>query len=65
VDGHDPVEWADVLEQLYDDPATRVDLGRAASIYAQRFGWEQTAEATRAAYRRAVRTHAVVHPAVG
>jgi D-inositol-3-phosphate glycosyltransferase len=65
VDGHDPAEWADVLEQLYDDPATRVDLGRAASIYAQRFGWEQTAEGTRAAYRRAVRTHAVVHPAVG
>jgi D-inositol-3-phosphate glycosyltransferase len=65
VDGHDPAEWADVLEELYDDPSTRADLGRAASIYAQRFGWEQTAEGTRAAYRRAVRTHAAVHPAVG
>ena len=62
VDGHDPAEWASVLEQLYDDPATRVDLGRAASMYAQRFGWDQTAEGTRAAYRRAVRTHADAHP---
>uniref|UniRef100_UPI0039EE7E49 glycosyltransferase n=1 Tax=Sinomonas sp. G460-2 TaxID=3393464 RepID=UPI0039EE7E49 len=50
-------DWAAVLEQLYDDPATRVDLGRAASMYAQRFGWEQTAEGTRAAYRTAVRDY--------
>lgn len=64
VDGHDPLEWASVLEQLYDDPSTRVDLGRAASIYAQRFGWEQTGEETRAAYRRAVRERIAVHPVV-
>ncbi|WP_138442658.1 D-inositol-3-phosphate glycosyltransferase [Sinomonas susongensis] len=62
VGGHDPAVWADVLEQLYDDPSTRADLGRAASIYAQRFGWEQTAEGTRAAYRRAVRAHATARP---
>ncbi|MDQ4501929.1 D-inositol-3-phosphate glycosyltransferase [Sinomonas sp. ASV322] len=55
VDGHAAADWASVLEQLYDDPATRVDLGRAASMYAQRFGWDQTAEGTRAAYRQAVR----------
>lgn len=64
VQGHDPADWAAVLEQLYDDPVTRVDLGRAASMYAQRFGWDQTAEGTRAAYRRAVRAHAAAHPAV-
>jgi D-inositol-3-phosphate glycosyltransferase len=58
VDGHDPEVWAAVLEQLHDDPDTRVDLGRAASIYAERFGWEQTAEATRASYRAALRAHA-------
>ena len=58
VDGHDPADWAAVLEQLHDDPETRHDLGVAASIYAERFGWEQTAEATRAAYRAALREHA-------
>lgn len=58
VDGHEPSAWAAVLEQLYDDPETRHDLGRAASIYAERFGWEQTAEGTRAAYRAALREHA-------
>ncbi|WP_344298716.1 D-inositol-3-phosphate glycosyltransferase [Sinomonas flava] len=59
VDGHDPEAWAAVLEQLHDDPETRTDLGRAASIYAERFGWEQTAEATRQAYRAALRERAL------
>nr|WP_229229758.1 D-inositol-3-phosphate glycosyltransferase [Corynebacterium cyclohexanicum] len=58
VDGHEPAVWAAVLEQLHDDPETRHDLGRAASIYAERFGWEQTAEGTRAAYRTAIREQA-------
>ncbi|WP_422933838.1 glycosyltransferase [Sinomonas sp. P47F7] len=62
VQGHEAADWAAVLEQLYDDPATRVDLGRAASMYAQRFGWEQTAEGTRAAYRTAVRHYTRAHP---
>ncbi|GAB4099998.1 D-inositol-3-phosphate glycosyltransferase [Sinomonas halotolerans] len=57
VDSLEPADWAAVLEQLHDDPETRHDLGRAASIYAERFGWEQTAEATRAAYRAALREH--------
>jgi D-inositol-3-phosphate glycosyltransferase len=59
VDGHEPEAWAAVLEQLHDDPETRTDLGRAASIYAERFGWEQTAEATRQAYRAALRERAL------
>ncbi|MBL0704723.1 D-inositol-3-phosphate glycosyltransferase [Sinomonas cellulolyticus] len=58
VDGHEPSRWAAVLEQLHDDPETRWDLGRAASIYAERFGWEETAEGTRAAYRTALREQA-------
>ncbi|WP_235779309.1 D-inositol-3-phosphate glycosyltransferase [Sinomonas notoginsengisoli] len=60
VDGHEPSAWAAVLEQLYDDPETRGDLGRAASIYAERFGWEQTAEGTRAAYRTALHERTAV-----
>ena len=58
VDGHEAADWAAVLEQLHDDPETRHDLGVAASIYAERFGWEQTAAATRTAYRAAMREHA-------
>ena len=32
VDGHHAEDWADALEALYDDPATREDMGRAAAI---------------------------------
>lgn len=28
VDGHDPTDWADALEDLYDDVQTREDMGR-------------------------------------
>ena len=38
VEGHKPGDWADVLEALYDDPATREDMGRAAAVHAQGFG---------------------------
>ena len=34
VDGHQADDWADALEALYDDPATREDMGRAAAIHA-------------------------------
>jgi D-inositol-3-phosphate glycosyltransferase len=60
VDGHESSAWAAVLEQLHDDPETRGDLGRAASIYAERFGWEQTAGGTRAAYRTALHERAAL-----
>ncbi|MBW4094227.1 MAG: glycosyltransferase [Acidobacteria bacterium] len=50
----DPQRWADALAALHDSPQTRADLGRAASIYVQRFSWEDTALGTMASYNRAL-----------
>ena len=54
VDGHKAADWADVLEALYDDPATREDMGRAAALHAQSFGWQRTAAITLESYHAAV-----------
>jgi D-inositol-3-phosphate glycosyltransferase len=54
VDGHKAADWADVLEALYDDPATREDMGRAASLHAQNSGWQRTAAITLESYHAAV-----------
>ncbi|MBG0740042.1 D-inositol-3-phosphate glycosyltransferase [Paeniglutamicibacter antarcticus] len=54
VPGRDPGHWAAALESLYDFPLTREDLGRAASVFAESFGWQHTAELTIASYDRAL-----------
>ena len=54
VDGHKAADWADVFEALYDDPATREDMGRAAALHAQSFGWQRTAAITLESYHAAV-----------
>jgi D-inositol-3-phosphate glycosyltransferase len=54
VDGHKASDWANALESLYDDPATRLDMGRAASLHAQGFGWQRTAAITLESYHTAV-----------
>ena len=54
VDGHKASDWAKALESLYDDPATRLDMGRAASVHAQGFGWQRTAAITQESYHTAV-----------
>ena len=59
VDGHKAADWADVLEALYDDPATREDMGRAAALQAQNFGWQRTAAITLESYHAAVDNHLV------
>ncbi|KNH16860.1 D-inositol 3-phosphate glycosyltransferase [Arthrobacter sp. ZBG10] len=53
VDGHHAADWADALEALYDDPATRADMGRAAAIRAQSSGWQRTAAVTLDSYHAA------------
>jgi D-inositol-3-phosphate glycosyltransferase len=53
VDGHRAADWADALEALYDDPATREDMGRAASVHAQSSGWQRTATITLESYHAA------------
>ncbi|WP_026555738.1 D-inositol-3-phosphate glycosyltransferase [Arthrobacter sp. 35W] len=54
VDGRDAHDWADALASLHDFPQTRTDMGRAASVYAESFGWQHTAELTTASYDRAL-----------
>jgi D-inositol-3-phosphate glycosyltransferase len=54
VDGHHAEDWADALEALYDDPATREDMGRAAAIRAESSGWQRTAAITLESYHAAV-----------
>ncbi|MEN8581705.1 D-inositol-3-phosphate glycosyltransferase [Arthrobacter sp. KBS0703] len=54
VDGHRAADWADALEALYDDPVTREDMGRAASVHAENSGWQRTAAITMESYQAAV-----------
>ncbi|GAB2710769.1 D-inositol-3-phosphate glycosyltransferase [Arthrobacter bambusae] len=54
VNGHDPSRWADVIEALYDDPRTREDMGRAAAVHAESFGWQRTAAITLESYHAAI-----------
>ncbi|MDQ0031031.1 D-inositol-3-phosphate glycosyltransferase [Arthrobacter bambusae] len=55
VDGHNPSRWADVIEALYDDPRTREDMGRAAAVHAEAFGWQRTAAIALESYQAATR----------
>lgn len=50
VQGRSAKLWAQAIASLYDFPQTRLDMGRAASVYAQSYGWENTASQTMASY---------------
>ncbi|GAA2848204.1 D-inositol-3-phosphate glycosyltransferase [Paenarthrobacter ilicis] len=54
VEGHHPSDWADALEDLYDDVQTREGMGRLAATHAESFGWQRTAAITLESYREAV-----------
>jgi len=43
VSGHDPVDYAQVLRGLIDQPFRRAWMGEAATSHAARFGWSATA----------------------
>ncbi|WP_125610282.1 D-inositol-3-phosphate glycosyltransferase [Specibacter cremeus] len=62
VEGRGTASWAEAIASLYDFPQTRVDMGRAASVYAESFGWDRTAAATMASYDLAL-TYQYVAPA--
>jgi D-inositol-3-phosphate glycosyltransferase len=53
VDGHDPVDYATVLEHLVDDPRLLESFGEAAARHATSFGWAGTAQRMLEAYRDA------------
>lgn len=50
VQGRSAKLWAGAIESLFDSPQTRTDMGRAASVFAQSYGWENTARQTMASY---------------
>ncbi|CAB0535865.1 D-inositol-3-phosphate glycosyltransferase [Corynebacterium diphtheriae] len=50
VDGHDPIMWADALEQLLDDDPTRQRMGVAAVEHAANFTWAAAAEKLESVY---------------
>jgi D-inositol-3-phosphate glycosyltransferase len=43
VAGHDPLDYADALRTLIDQPFRRALMGEAANAHAARFGWSATA----------------------
>ena len=53
VDGHDPDQWAKVLDDLLDAPDTRARLAAGARPHAATFSWERTTQGLLAAYRAA------------
>ncbi|MDQ0620599.1 glycosyltransferase involved in cell wall biosynthesis [Arthrobacter globiformis] len=53
MDGHHAAGWADALEVLHDDPATRHNMGAAAALRAANSGWQRTAAVTLDSYHSA------------
>jgi D-inositol-3-phosphate glycosyltransferase len=54
VRGHDPADWAAVLDGIVTRPAERDRLGAGAAEHAQRFGWAATAAGILQVYRDAL-----------
>jgi D-inositol-3-phosphate glycosyltransferase len=54
IDGHEPDDYARVLERLIDEPRRREALSRGALAHAAEFGWDATARGTLAVYQEAV-----------
>ncbi|MFD1371474.1 D-inositol-3-phosphate glycosyltransferase [Actinoplanes sichuanensis] len=57
VDGHDPRDWAKVLDRLLDEPGHRHRLATGAVAHASQFSWDRTAETLLRVYRDAVSGH--------
>jgi D-inositol-3-phosphate glycosyltransferase len=53
VSGHDPADYARVLQRLLTSPAELDRLGAAGALHASTFGWSGTAELTLDAYAEA------------
>jgi D-inositol-3-phosphate glycosyltransferase len=57
VRGHDPRDWARVLDRLLAAPGLRAELSRGAVTHAADFSWDRTAEGLLRVYREAVTEH--------
>ena len=54
VDSHDPVAWADALEELLDNDERRIAMGEAAVEHAASFSWAAAATQLEAIYADAM-----------
>ncbi|MBH1936131.1 D-inositol-3-phosphate glycosyltransferase [Streptomyces sp. AV19] len=54
VDGHDPADYARVLERFADAPELVGTMGAAAAAHARSFGWDAAALATAEVYTEAI-----------
>jgi D-inositol-3-phosphate glycosyltransferase len=57
IDGHDPRDWARVLDNLLSAPRHRAVLSAGAVAHAAHFSWDRTAEALLRVYGEAVTDH--------
>jgi D-inositol-3-phosphate glycosyltransferase len=57
VDGHEPADWARVLDKLLAAPDYRARLAEGAVAHAAHFSWDRTAEGLLRVYRDAVSEH--------
>jgi D-inositol-3-phosphate glycosyltransferase len=57
VDGHNPDDWARVLDKLLAAPAYRRVLSEGAVAHAAGFSWDRTADGLLRVYREAVTEH--------
>jgi D-inositol-3-phosphate glycosyltransferase len=54
IDGHNPGDYARVIEQLVDEPQRRAALAAGAVVHAAEFGWDATARGTLDVYEQAL-----------
>ena len=57
VGGHDPHDWARVIDRLLAAPRYRRQLSRGAVRHARQFSWDRTADGLLRVYREAVTEH--------
>jgi D-inositol-3-phosphate glycosyltransferase len=54
VDGHDPEQWAKVLDDLLTRPDALDELAAGSRAHAEKFSWERTTDGLLDAYRAAI-----------
>jgi D-inositol-3-phosphate glycosyltransferase len=62
VDGHDPADWARVLDGLLAQPRRLAELSRGAVEHAGQFSWNRTAAGLLAVYRDAMAGYRALAP---
>ncbi len=62
VNGRSSKLWAEAIASLHDFSATRADMGRAASVFAEAYGWENTAAQTVQSYDLALTYQYITPP---